>query len=235
MRNLLALSLEEIEAEKTEITTPTPPVEKPKGEREDELVFYCKITNPDGLRLAADKEKHEQWEIKKHKGRVRVRKTSKEGLEPTYTLTFKTKSTNAGIDGNIEDNNDTNEGVFNGFKNIADEGMIKDRYKFPVGKIEITTDSGRQDVDIVDVFYEVDVFFKEDGSLCEYVKIDLEMNKILDEVNKVLPSGSMFNLNVRLMGLPFKPSEVIISDKNTTEEEKQQITQLYNDHFLSKK
>lgn len=236
MRSLLKLSLEELNV--------TPNVEAPKEEqqpaqddnkkREDEIVFYAVMKNPEGLKLAADKESQEQWEIKKRRGRVRVRKVSKADLAPTFSLTFKTKSENAGIMGSIEDPFPCEEGMFNAFKNLAEEGMIKDRYYFPVKSVQITTDAGKQDVEVEDVFYEVDVFFNEDKSYNENIKIDLEMNKILDAINKAMPNLGPFNLNVKLMNLPFQPTNVLISDKNTTEETRAKISELYNTVFLSR-
>lgn len=234
MKSLLKSSMEELN---------TPPVENKQPEqkqddnkkREDEIVFYAVMKNPEGLKLAADKESHEQWEIKKRRGRVRVRKVVKSDLAPTFTLTFKTKSENAGIMGSIEEEFPSEEGIFNSFKNLAEEGMVKDRYYFPVKSVQITTDAGKQDVEIEDVFYEVDVFFNEDGGYNENVKIDLEMNKILDAINKAMPNLGEFNLNVKLMNLPFQPSGVLISDKNTTEETKEKISQLYSTVFLSKR
>ena len=211
------------------------PVKKDDPKREDEVVFYAVMTNPDGLRLADSKVTQQQCEIKvKNKGRVRVRKYSKEGLDPTFELTFKTKSNNAGIEGSIEQNNDINQNIFDGFRALCSEEMTKDRFCFPVKSIQITSDKGTEDVDIEGIFYEVDVFFNEDGSYNENIKIDLEVNKLLDYINQKRPDIGDFRLNVKIMDLPFKPHQVIVKDKNTTEEDNQKIQHLYDTIFIKK-
>lgn len=234
MKSLLKTSLEELNQ-----TTDQKPKEDQKqpsnGNREDEIVFYAVMKNPEGLKLASDKESQEQWEIKRRRGRVRIRKTTKADLAPTFELTFKTKSENAGIQGSIEEPFACEEAMFKAFKNLSDQGMIKDRFYFPVKSVQVTNESGKQDIVVEDVFYEVDVFFNEDGSYNENVKIDLEMNKILDKLNAQFPNLGEFNLNVKLMDLPFQPTNVLISDSNTTEETKEKISQLYDAVFLTKK
>ena len=209
------------------------PSDEKKPHREDEIVFYAKMSNPDGLKLASAKEAQEQWEVKTQKGKVRVRKTTKDGLEPTYEMTFKKKSANAGLEGSIEQSNPCSEDIFNSFKSIANSGMIKDRYKFPVTSVQIKTASGLSDIEIEDVFYEVDVFFNPDNTYNLWVKIDLEMNDILDGLKVSQPDLGEFNLNVKLLNLPFKPVEVIIN-KDISDEDKARVDKLYDEVFLSK-
>lgn len=246
-KNLLATAMEEIEQnieqqksptqttkediEKHQLNSVSPEDKKPH--REDEIVFYAKMSNPDGLKLASTKEHHDQWEVKTQKGKVRVRKTVKDGLEPTYEMTFKKKSKNAGIDGSIEQTNAIDESTFENFKVIANNGMIKDRYAFPVTSVQIKTSAGIHDIEVSDCFYEVDVFFNPDETYNLYVKIDLEVNPILDALKEKMPDLGEFNLNVKLMDLPFKPVDVIINT-NITDENKAQIDKLYEEVFITK-
>lgn len=250
-KNLLATAMEELDQQpqeqNPEQSSPTQTTkediqkhqensvssEDKKPHREDEIVFYAKMSNPDGLKLASFKEKHEQWEIKTQKGKVRVRKTSKDGLEPTYEMTFKKKSKNAGIDGAIEQTNAIDEATFENFHQIANTGMIKDRYKFPVTSVQIKTASGVHDIEISDCFYEVDVFFNPDDTYNLYVKIDLEVNPILDILKEKMPDLGEFNLNVKIMDLPFKPVDIIINT-NITDENKAQVDKLYEEVFITK-
>lgn len=204
-----------------------------QAHREDEIVFYAKMTNPDGLKLASAKEHHDQWEIKTQKGKVRVRKTVKDGLEPTYSMTFKKKSKNAGIDGSVEQTNAIDEMTFINFSQIANNGMIKDRFKFPVTSVQIKTSAGLEDIEVQDTFYEVDVFFNPDDTYNLYVKIDLEVNPILEALKIKKPDLGEFNLNVKMMDLPFKPVDVIIST-NITDEQKQIVDRLYEEVFITK-
>jgi hypothetical protein len=206
-----------------------------KTQREDEIVFYATVGDFEGLKQACSKEHHDQWEVKTEHGRFRVRKISKESLDPVFEQTVKINSKNAGLDGSEEKTYSINEDLFKAIEMICERGMIKDRYCFPVGKLQITTDSGIKDVAVDNVYFEVDVFFNEDGSYNPNVKIDLEVNKILDKLKESNPDLGEFNLNVRLLDLPFKPTDVIVGNKNTSDEDKQKIDNLYDTVFITKK
>lgn len=246
-QKLLKAAFEEIEQQAEQTSDPTAttkediakhqqnavPSEEKKAHREDEIVFYAKMSNPDGLKLASAKEHHDQWEVKTQKGKVRVRKTVKDGLEPTYTMTFKKKSKNAGIDGSVEQTNAIDEMTFINFSQIANNGMIKDRYKFPVTSVQIKTSAGVEDIEVQDTFYEVDVFFNPDDTYNLYVKIDLEVNPILDALKVKKPDLGEFNLNVKMLDLPFKPVDVIINT-NMSDEQKQKVDHLYETVFITK-
>lgn len=225
--------LEELTEEATTTTEPAPT--ENKTHREDEIVLYSKITNFEGLKAATSKESHEQWEIKTRLGRVRVRKTTKEGIDPTFDLTFKTKSMNAGIEGNEEsDPLPIDQIFFDSFKAMSESGMVKDRYCFPVEKTKVSNASGVQEIQVSDMFYEVDVYFNEDGSYNENVKIDLEVNPLLDQINENHKDLGDFKLLIKVSHLPFNPTDVIISHA-ASESDKKIISNLYDTVFLKKK
>lgn len=235
MNLLLSIAIEELEKQAQIVeqpTEPAPATNQPK--HEDELVMYGKITDFEGLKQAKKKESHEQWEIKTKHGRVRVRKTTKDGLDPVFDLTFKTKSVNAGIEGNMEQTIDIDETMFNSFKQLAEGGMVKDRYCFEVQSIEVKNASGVRDIEVSDMFYEVDVYFNEDGSYNENVKIDLEVNPLLDQINANHKDLGDFNINVKVSHLPMKVVDVILS-RGASESDQKIISNLYDTVFLKKK
>lgn len=203
-------------------------------EREDEVVFYCRIGDMDALSQAVSKESHEQWEIKTNHGRVRVRKTTKPDLEPTYELTFKKKDNAAGISGGTEQNFDIDEVMFESFKSLAEGGMIKDRYNFSVNSITIETSEGLKDIEVPDMLYEVDAFKKIEGGYHEWCKVDLEVHPLIAEIEKNHPEIKDFSLVVKTINLPFKPLDTVL-DYGNDQTVKTQIRKLYDDYFLTKK
>lgn len=134
--------------------------------KESELVFYGKIVNLKELENAEKVEKQEQYEIKIPKtkdnavaGRIRVRKTTCNG-KVSYEITTKTKLPDGS---NYEANAATDAANFVQFKYMAESGMIKDRYIFPI--------EGYKEK----VKWEVDVYRTRDDVVQEWVKIDLEV------------------------------------------------------------
>lgn len=175
---------------------------------EEELVYYCKITDFKQLEKAASKEFQEQWEIKVPRsdsntgsGCVRVRCTGEENKEYTLTAKVHTKQADKRLENTIE----STEDMFNLFAVLASSGMRKMRYNFPVEGTKLV--------------FEVDIYFKDDGSMAEYCKVDLEL---VEKVSKI-PE------------LPLKFDSVLLQGVDNTDTEKAFIRGLYDTVFLTKK
>ena len=195
-----------------------------KASFEREYVFYAKLTDSSILEHATHKEEQEQWSIKIDKtdknhcsGQIRIRRTDDNG-KVSYVQTVKTpvkplerdpESTDTSVadasQNMLEVATESSEDAFKQFKLIADNGMIKTRYSFP---IEGTT-----------LKFEVDVFHLPNGEKSQWVKIDLEVNEPLESIPP-LPEGF---------------SEAIMNQKDDqTDEERQLIRSLYETAFLTK-
>lgn len=191
---------------------------------EKEYVFYAKLTDSSILEQASHKEEQEQWTLKIDKtdknhcsGQIRIRRTDDNG-KVSYVQTVKTpmkslEGDSARSDATVPDASqnmlevaiDASEDAFKQFKMIADQGMIKTRYTFPIEGTELK--------------FEVDVFHLANGEKSQWVKIDLEVDKPLESV-PALPEGF---------------SDVIYNQKDDqTDEEKKLIWSLYENVFLVK-
>lgn len=191
---------------------------------EKEYVFYAKLTDSSILENAAHVEDQEQWSLKIPKtdgncceGTIRIRKTVDNG-KVTYVQTTKTpmrtvERSKEQSDTSVPDASqnlleigiEVTEDAFKQFKLLADQGMVKTRYIFPI----LGTD----------LKFEVDVFHLANGEKSQWVKIDLEVDKPLESI-PALPEGF---------------SEAILNQKNEqTDEEKQLIRKLYENYFLTK-
>lgn len=217
---------------------------------EDEIVFYAQIGDWLGLDHADSKEAHEQWEIKIHsdskaKRKVRVRQTTRmthvetdpvtTEAKPvvTWTFTAKTKyDTGSQVTGNMEENVEVNESLFQVFKRFAEKGMIKNRYTFMAKEVRIRHKG--QDVHLPGstVGFEVDVFplKGKPGSFAPWVKIDVEVNKIMDKVRELGWNPDDIEFKVDPSKLPFNPTDIL---QNGTPEADEKIHKLYDDYFLS--
>lgn len=168
MKHLQALMARSIAMEKD--------VQDGKTFVEKERVIYARISDFEQLASKAKSADHqEQWGLKIPKtdknfaeGQVRVRAITPLAIRdgqrlpvPTegaqYVYTVKAKQ---GMGHNLEAPIPATADAFEIFKRIAENGMIKDRYHFPVEGTPLV--------------YEIDVFLKPDGSYHEWVKIDLE-------------------------------------------------------------
>lgn len=194
-----------------------------KANFEREYVFYAKLADKSILEKASHVEHHQQWSLKIAKtdtnyasGTIRIRRTDANGVV-SYVQTVKTpvkplerdtqKSDVVVADASqnmLEVAIEATEDAFKQFKMIADQGMKKTRYTFPI--------------EGTDLKFEVDVF---DGQSEDtpWVKIDLEVNEPL-EVIPALPQGFT--------------DVIMNQKDQQTDEEKKLIWSLYENVFLSK-
>lgn len=132
------------------------------AKKEREFEIYGRLDDLSVLERADAKEIQEQWGIPVDRndenagsGSIRVREIN-DGEK--YILTTKVKCS----DSNIETELETTKDNFVQFKYLARSGLRKIRYTFKTEN---------------DYAFEVDVFYQSNGELCNWVKIDLEVDE----------------------------------------------------------
>ena len=137
--------------------------------KETEFTIYAQLTDFTQLEKAVSVEEQEQWMIRLEKtdknaasGSIRVRRVQSKGSEPTYLICTKTKMKEEaeGASSSFECEVPTTEENFVQFRFLADQGMLKHRYRFPI----LGSDKS----------WEIDVFPDGEGGYHEWVKIDYE-------------------------------------------------------------
>lgn len=146
---------------------------------EMEYVFFGKIVDMSELDKSDGSEAHEQWELRRFQkddqryyGSIRVRKTSSTigRGKADYELTIKTIDSESNVIGKQETEIDVTPDMFDQFRCLAANGMIKTRYFFPFQ---------HEDQDLI---WEVDVFKGRNGETSQWCKIDLEVQKPLSTI-----------------------------------------------------
>lgn len=100
---------------------------------------------------------------------------------------------------------------------LADRLVIRDRFVF-TGSTACLTIGGKE-VMVPPIDFQVDVFHRFDGRESEWVKIDIEVNRLMDALRSMGKDKSDLELEIRVSHLPFLPQDAfIVSDKNTPEE-----------------
>ena len=177
---------------------------------EKELEIYGTLRDMSVLEQATGWEAQEQWGLYIPKtaknggsGGPRVRKTTKSTGEITFVLTTKVKE----VDGNKECEQDTSEDMFKLFRQLAESGLLKKRFFFPIG------DTGLK--------FEVDVFCGNDGQPVPEVKIDLE-----------IPEDLAPNFDPSQVKLPFEMDNVrIIAPGRKNEEDLKYVRKLFSEKY----
>ena len=207
---------------------------KDKVEKEQEVTIYAEMSEPSGLAQAYDQEEHIQAEIKVDEThRIRVRKTTKKEGTPTYHMTSKvTISNEEGLRVFDEQTSEISEEAFDVFMKVVDKYQKKARYYFKVEKLVISEGGENNSLEVDDFKYEVDVFTNNAGKQSTWCKIDLEIQDLQEKIKEAGINTDKFNLTVGAGSLPFKPTNFIIMDKYTSEEDITKVTELYNTQFL---
>lgn len=190
--------------------------ERSDGKAGDEFehTIYARLTDPSQLSQAKSMEHHSQWEIRIEKteknagkGSIRVRKTWVDGGDPDFVRVTKIPLDPEGSNAKKKEIPlPSNADEFLAFQFLADQGMVKDRYHFPI--------MGS------DLVWEVDCYPKEGGGYHDWVKIDLEVK----------------DLSAPLPVFPIQFEDVILPvgvGKLTKEEHDEQVSKLYDECFIS--
>lgn len=182
-------------------------IDSPKTILEQEYVFYVRITNFKQLENAAHAEKHEQWQIKipstddnAGSGSIRARKVTSADGTISYEITTKSKTKK----GNIETTIPATEENFTQIAFMANSGMRKDRYTFPIPNSDLS--------------FEVDVFPDGKAGYYTWAKIDLEVKSPLSSFPE----------------LPIQVEEIITPQDAETPEGQEEVSRLFDTFFLLK-
>lgn len=180
--------------------------------KEKELVFYAKLVAPEELKTADKMIHQEQWNAKIPKseenagsGQLRIRKEWQHGEQPAYIFTTKAKARDGH---NLEHEVETTEDHFKLMQVLANKGMIKTRYEFAIKGTSMK--------------WEIDTFNERDGSLCQWVKLDLEVPPDTDLDAFEVPA------------FPIRLSDVLTEgDKEYDPRVGEKISELYERYFLT--
>ncbi len=194
-----------------------------KEEKETEIAIYCKIGDFDALEQCNRKEQQVQLEGQFSNGvKCRVRSVKEESKDIQYFFTYKLKDEDGtNVDSCSEHTVQVDLDFFNGFKKIAERMLVKTRYVFFSKDVAMTIRKSDDDevITIPNVEYEVDVYEMENGEICEWCKIDVEVDGILNHLSAKHPDVNGIKLNIKVKHLPFKPTEAIlgtsVADKDT--------------------
>lgn len=201
---------------------------------EQEITIYAKVTDPDGFSQAIGSEEQEQAEVKiDDNRRIRVRKTTKTGTDPVYEMTSKTACGNDnGVRSFTENTITIDEAIFEMFKSACVSYQNKTRYFFNIERMTLSDGQSDNKLDVEGFKYEVDVFKNAAGEQSTWCKIDLEINDLQKEIESTGIEVNTLNVNIGASKLPFKPSEFILMDDQTSEEDRKKVFEIYNKEFL---
>ena len=184
--------------------------------KETEYAIYARLTDFTQLQKAASVEEQEQWMIRLEKtdknaasGSIRVRRVQVKDADPQYLICTKTKlkAEAEGASTSAEVEIPTTEENFIQFRFLADQGMLKHRYCFPILGSERC--------------WEVDVYPDGNGGYHEWVKIDYETD----------------NPEAQLPELPMQFAEVIMPPgfpNDGGDQREDRVWMIYDRCFLRK-
>jgi hypothetical protein len=204
--------------------------------KEEEITIYAKIGNMDGLHQASSMEQHEQAEIKSDIGRIRIRKTTRNGRVPVYDLTTKKPIASGATVNNRERTKSISEDIYNVFMDVCPTFMAKTRYTFKSEQLRIKRGDMESTIKTSEFNFEVDVFTKADGTISNWCKIDIEVDKIAEIMKENGISVKQIKLIAVISKLPFEPNNIVIDDGKNDDPDKQELLkELFTSEFLIKR
>lgn len=175
--------------------------------KEKEYVVYFRTLDFKQLQNAKHAIKQRQWQFYVPKtddnagsGKIRVRELISHDGNTKYELTIKSEVK----DGNIESSIECSKEMFTQIAFLADSGMYKHRYEFPIENSDLK--------------WEIDVYPDGNGGYYPWGRAELEVKEELTELPK----------------LPIEVEEIITPEEASTEEGKVKVKELFSKFFLKK-
>lgn len=196
---------------------------------EREIIIYAKIGSVEGLKLATSSETQQQYETRYENG-VPCRIRTVNGKDPIYTYKIK-QDDKSGLANNKEYHVAVDKDFFEGFKDsVATHWLNKQRLIFERSNVTMPAevDGVLKTIQLPSVDYEVDVYFKSDGTMSPWCKIELEIDRLQEAVREYTENKVHIKLNVS--GLAFMPQDVILM-AIATEEQKAFVNRLWEEEF----
>jgi len=200
-----------------------------KVEHEEENEIIAKIGNPRGLNNARRVLFQEQASIRARGGRIRVRRERGANAQQWgHALTTKhPQPTTTGESSNKETTKTIDRMAYGMFMSVAGEYQRKARHIFPLEKIRLIKGDSVMDLAVSEPVFEVDVFFKQDGTQSPWCKIDFEHRALKDELKKLGIDSGEFDMILPISSLPFDPKEYFLAGKSMLPAQKKLRDYLY--------
>lgn len=200
---------------------------------ERELQIYAKVGDFNGFKQA--KEMIEQDQIDRYipeLGRERVRKEiTSEGTEFTAIVKAFKDGGAKGVANRDEETVTITEAFFDVFARLGGKRIKKNRFIFFSGDITITRNGDDEKHVFPPVKIEVDVPVRPDGRTPDYVKIDVEVQDLLAQIEAKLGTAvSKVDIDFQIDGLPFVPQEAFIADDLMSDEQKSIVDNFWVDN-----
>lgn len=190
---------------------------------EREITIYARVGDTHGLNAADAMEQHEQWEMKLpevdgKKRRQRIRQTTA-GDVTKYDETIKVDiDGETAVQSTIEETSDITEEYFRVWKeHLGQKGSLKTRYTFHAKSV--TVKIGGEETQIPDIKYEVDILRRPDGIRSRWCKIDVEIDSLLDFLDRKGISFDDVDMVVKVTHLPFKPEQCFLANDGISQHE----------------
>lgn len=211
---------------------------------EREITIYARVGDPDGLNQADAVEQHEQWEVRlpligengverrQRVRRQRVRETISDGVSRfDETIKIDIEGETA-VQSTIEVATPIEAKYFEIWKrHFGERGVLKTRYTFHAKKVSVNV--GGKETEIPDIKYEVDIFRTETGERSRWCKIDVEIDSLLDFLDRKGISFDDVEMVIKVTHLPFKPEQCFLHGDGN--EQHDQSVQKFWDAFQLKK
>lgn len=200
---------------------------------EKEITIYAKVGNPAGLDQAIEIFDQEQAQNRAPNGRIRVRMERRRGGgDWTYELTTKENFSNGGgMQECEEDNEPINVRMYEMFKRVCDVFQRKVRYVFKVEHVTLNAPGLTGALEVPELKYEVDRFITASGEMSTWVKIDVEIDALMEAMQKAnLDTEKPLDLKLKLSSLPFQPTDFFMEDPSNPKS-KQLISAIFDTEF----
>lgn len=195
---------------------------------EDEITVLAKVGDFNGFQKAdAVINIHELTRFIEGHGKYRTRRyTSGEGT--TFASGIKGIGTGDTVKSAVDEECPCSPAYFEASRLLAEHLTIRDRFVFHGSTAVVVI--GDKEVTIPPIEYQVDLFHRFDGREAEWVKIDIEINRLQAAIESMGEDPAAMDITIKVSHLPFLPVGGFIVGDHNTDEQKAILKQLWEDN-----
>lgn len=199
-----------------------------EGTVEKEITVYALVGDFAGFKSADSVSNIQELSTRiPGRGKYRSRKIT-DGNGTSFIANVKSEGIGGVVKTSLDEDAAVTAAYFEATRIVADRLSIRDRFVFN-GSTASFVINGKE-ILVPPIDFQVDVFHRFDGRECEWVKIDIEIDALLDALRSVSKEAQPMDITIKVSHLPFKPQRAFIASPENTTEELALISGIWNDY-----
>lgn len=201
------------------------------NKKEEEITVFARVGDFNGFKNADGVANIQELStLIPGRGKYRARKIT-DGNGTIFTANVKSEGSGDVVRTSLDEEAPVTAAYFEAARTLADRLIVRDRFVFNGSTASLVV--GGKEVLLPAIDFQVDVFHRFDGRESEWVKIDIEVERLLAALRSMGKDVNAMDLTIKVSHLPFKPQQAFIVSSENSPEELSLIKKIWDEYSQS--